>query len=84
MRYHVLHFTVCDGWVNTWLVNDQPETFATCEEAQAEIDAFLVELEADVATGDLPPDHGYSADEFRIEAIDDSTNESTTDANLNL
>ena len=37
-RYEVQHFTLCDGWINTWSYSEQikegifielPETFAT-------------------------------------------------------
>ena len=55
--------------MNTWTVGDQPETFATREEAQAEIDSFLAEIQAEIDSGEREPDAGYSADEFRIAEV---------------
>lgn len=73
-RYAVQHYTLCDGWVNTWTVsignNDSvPHVFATREEAQAELDEFLREIQNEIASGDRAPDEGYDASEFRIVAI---------------
>ncbi len=68
-RYEVRHYTVCDGWVNTWLINDEPQTFATREEAQAELDSFLSEIQSEIDSGEREPDAGYSRDEFRIEEV---------------
>lgn len=68
-RFEVLHDTLCGGWVNTWTVNDKPMTFATREEAQAEIDALLAEIQAEIDSGDRAPDAGYSPDEFRVEEV---------------
>ncbi|MAJ64469.1 MAG: hypothetical protein CL557_12710 [Alphaproteobacteria bacterium] len=70
-RYEVQHYTFCDGWVNTWRVcnadgTDEPQTFATIEEAQAEIDEFLADIEAEIAAGERDEDQGYDASEFCI------------------
>lgn len=50
MTYEVQHFTLCNGWTNTWTVLDeddtgQPETFATEAIAQAALNEFLAEIE---------------------------------------
>lgn len=66
MSWEVQHYTVCGGWVNTWQVDDQPQRFATREDAQAELDQFLAEILAEIEAGDRDPDAGYSADEFRV------------------
>ena len=70
-RYEVQHYTFCDGWVNTWRVcnadgTDEPQTFATIEEAQAEIDEFLADIESEVAAGERDEDQGYDPSEFCI------------------
>lgn len=64
--FEVQHYTHCQGWVNTWLVDDQPQRFTTREEAEAELAEFLADIEAEIASGEREPDNGYSADEFRI------------------
>lgn len=68
--YAVLTYTVCDGWVNCWTVDDAPQTFATRDEAEAEIEAFLAEIDADIIRGDRSPEDGYSRSEFRVARVD--------------
>lgn len=59
MTYEIQHHTLCQGWVNTWQLDDGSlETFATKEEAEAALQEFL----ADTADCEAP----YEADEFRI------------------
>ena len=74
--YEVQHYTLCDGWVNTWTISDGnhdsvPHVFATREEAQAELDEFLRDIQSEIASGDRAPDEGYDASEFRIVATAD-------------
>jgi len=71
MKYEVQHYTICDGWINTWLVCDEdnneiPQVFDTKEEAQAELDEFLMDIQEEIKAGERKADEGYSADEFRI------------------
>ncbi len=47
-RYTVLTYTLIDGWVNCWSEDGEPLTFATIEEAEAEIEEYLDAL-AEVA-----------------------------------
>lgn len=73
-RYEVQQFTLCDGWVNTWRIehadgSSEPETFASEHEAQAALDEFLAEIEAEIASGERAPDEGYDRDEFRVVKI---------------
>lgn len=84
MRYRVLQFTLCDGWVNTWQVDDEPKTFDSYAVARAELDDFLAEIQAEIASGERDPDNGYSADDFRIAPVNSHGNESTTDAHHQL
>lgn len=71
MRYQVLHYSLCDGWTNTWTLGDEPMTFATAEEAQAEIDEFLADIQADIDCGDRDPDDNFSRDEFMVAPVDE-------------
>ena len=63
MAFEVHHFTLADGWINTWSIWDEenddfvPERFGTEAEAQAALDEFF---------DDLSPEQEYSRDEFRI------------------
>ncbi len=70
-NFEVHEWTLCDGWSNCWTVtdkhgNEQPDTYPTIEEAQAEIDEFFAGFEADIKAGERAPDEGYDREEFRI------------------
>lgn len=73
MKYEVQHYTLCGGWINTWLICEAgietPHIFDNKEEAQAELDEFFADIKAEIKRGERAPDEGYSADEFRITAI---------------
>ncbi len=69
--YEVQTYTICEGWVNTWTIiegdNDPvPHHFATRQEAQAELDELLNDIQQEISCGDRAPDRGYDAEEFRI------------------
>jgi hypothetical protein len=49
-KYEVHTWTLCEGWVNCWLVtdekgNEQPDSYPTIEAAQAEIDEIFEDVE---------------------------------------
>ena len=71
--FEVQTFTLCDGWINCWSIEDEhgsrPETFDTHAEAQAEIDDFFEEIELQIEAGERDPDDGYSRDEYQIVEI---------------
>ena len=71
MTYEVQTFTICDGWINTWEAVDKngtrvPETFATEAEAEAAIEEFLDDIEAEIEAGDRHPEDGYQGSDFRV------------------
>lgn len=71
MTYEVQHFTLCDGWVNTWHIENPdgsstPETFPTQEAAQDALDEFLDEIAEEITVGQRRPDEDYDRDEFRV------------------
>lgn len=71
-RYEVQHFTLCDGWINTWSADaftGTPETFDSYEEAQAALDEFLSDIEDEVNAGQRTADEAYSIHEFRIAEV---------------
>lgn len=52
------------GWENCWTIDDQPLTFATRADAEAELKSHLAEVAEAVAAGDLFD--GYDREDFRI------------------
>ena len=72
IRYEIVHETLCDGWINCWSVDGGPETFATIAEAEAELAAFLGEIDDEIRRGDRDADQGYSESEFAIVPVDRS------------
>ena len=43
--YEVQTYTLCDGWTNTWRVNDELEFFDSFGEAVNELDDYLQYLD---------------------------------------
>ncbi len=80
MPYEVQHYTMLDGWINTWSYAEadgvmQPETFATADDANAALDEYFQALEDEIVTGQSGP---YSREEFRIEYVPHAHTQSTT------
>lgn len=72
MTYEVQHFTLCDGWINTWTTYDEqnneiPSVFDTYEDAQEALDDFLKEEKKAFKRKEI--DSMYEEDEFRIEEV---------------
>lgn len=70
-HYEVQHFTLCEGWVNTWQIEDDngdmvPETFDTYAEAQAALDEFFDDIEREIAEGHRAEGECYELSEFKI------------------
>ena len=68
-RYEIQQFTVCDGWVNTWLSWDEqgnviPETFDTFSDASMALDEFLSDQDYEYQQGNIISP--YSKDEYQI------------------
>jgi hypothetical protein len=76
MRYQIETFSLADGWVNTWtepaerrdnIYPERPVTFATHLEAVAALNVYWVDLQHQVAMGDVMP---YDRDDFRVVQIE--------------
>ena len=64
MRYQIEHFTLCDGWVNTWRDDtDAPVTFASYDQALKELNDHYSELREEVQNGFIDD---YNMSDFRI------------------
>ena len=65
--YQVEQFTICDGWVNTWHIDDKPHLFETREQAILELAEFFSDMTEDYEAGFLsdPVNHR----EYRITEI---------------
>lgn len=67
--YEVQHFTLCDGWINTWTNidddgNDTPSVYETEEAAKKALDEYLFDTFIAYMNGDLA--EPYNHNEFRI------------------
>lgn len=74
-RYEVQHYTLCEGWINCWSIinsddSQTPQTFDSVEAAQAEIDDFFADIQAEIDEGSRAEDEGYDREEYRIVEID--------------
>jgi len=67
IKYEVQHYTLCDGWINTWTVDDEPQTFETYDHADIALTCFLKEERKAFKRGEI--DNMYQADEFRIAEV---------------
>jgi hypothetical protein len=63
-KYEVQHETLCQGWINTWTVDDEPEIFDTYQDAENTLKDFLKEERKAFKRGEI--DSMYHRDEFRI------------------
>lgn len=70
MKYEVQHYTLCQGWVNSWSVSengtDIPHIFDTKAEAQAELNDFFTDIADEIKSGERAENEGYDQEEFRI------------------
>lgn len=66
-KYIIETNSFCDGWVNTWVDDDEkPVVFDTLEQAQDELNTYLFGLSIDVDLGNI---EDYSPEDFRITEI---------------
>lgn len=49
--YEVRTDTLCEGWINCWNIDDEPETFKTVQEAQFAIDEYMSDLRTSFEDG---------------------------------
>lgn len=71
MLYEVQHRDFNGNWSNVWSESvaphgEKPMTFDSRQDALCELAAFFEDIKHAVACGDMPEDHGYSADDFRV------------------
>lgn len=71
-RYEVQHYTLCDGWINTWSDydedgNETPSTYDSFEDALNELDSFLDDEQEAFEEGNI--ESPYDREEFRIVEI---------------
>jgi len=71
-KFEIQHFTLCDGWINTWSIehNDgttELETFDSFEQALACLDEFIDDEQHEYEQGNI--ESPYGREEFRIVEI---------------
>jgi hypothetical protein len=71
MTYEIQHFTICDGWINTWSTeNDEgemiPEIFESLEEAKSALIEFFCDDALSVAEGWREPESAADPSQYRI------------------
>lgn len=77
MTFEIQHFTLCDGWINTWSDDHgHPIPFTTEKEAQQALNEFFDELQESVERGDMDKHSMYDQDVFRIVPIRNKKEES--------
>lgn len=72
MKYEIQHFTLCDGWVNCWSIEDDngnyvPEYFETLEQAQVALQDHLEDTRMEFLEGNLETED--DPEDFRIVEI---------------
>ncbi len=70
MKYEVQHYTLCDGWTNTWTIYEneieKPHVFDSAEEAQAELDEFFQDIENEIQAGERKFSESYNREDFLV------------------
>jgi hypothetical protein len=70
LKWEVQHFTLLDGFVNTWTEEfdgeELPIYFDTEQEAEQAIDVFLADVEMEIRFGWRDAEAGYNPSEFRV------------------
>ena len=71
-KFEVQHYTLCDGWINTWSDydedgNETPSTYDSFEDALNELDSFLDDEQEAFEEGNI--ESPYDRDEFRIAEV---------------
>lgn len=65
-RFEVHTYTICEGWINVWTIDDTPQRFATIDAAYEEINEFINEIVNEINSGERDPENGYEREDFRI------------------
>ena len=65
-KFEVQHYTLCDGWINTWSDGEtgEPTLYDSFEDALEELDQFLLDEEEAYLCGNI--EDKYQRSEFKI------------------
>lgn len=64
MSFEVQTYTFCDGWINTWMDDDEkPVTFETLEQASEALRDYLEDLKVETLAGNITD---FDASSFRV------------------
>lgn len=72
-KFEVQQFTLCDGWINTWLNWDNngdvtPDIFNSYADASMALDEFLDDMLYEFNQGNI--ESMYERDEYRIMEVE--------------
>lgn len=69
-KYEIQHFTLCDGWINTWsdCETGEPVIYDSYDQARDDLADFLDQEDEAFFNGWI--ESRYQADEFRIVEIE--------------
>lgn len=80
MAWEVQHYTLADGWINTWseCVGEdlyaeelwQPVQFDTRDEAEAALAEFFADIDHALRCGDIVLEHAPARTEYRIGEVE--------------
>lgn len=71
-KFEIQHFTLCDGWINTWSDGEtgKPTIYDDYDQAKADLADFLDQEDEAYFNGYI--EDRYHADEFRIMEIENA------------
>ena len=70
MKFAVQTYTLCDGFVNCWSIDEQPHLFDTRAEAEKELAEHPADIQSEIDTGEREADEGYDPDDFMIVEVE--------------
>lgn len=66
VHYEVETTTICQGWINCWMIDDEPQTFTTLHAALAELAEHCRDIDQAIHNGELTEESRPHAEDFRV------------------
>ena len=67
--FEIQHYTICDGWINTWSICDDeiPERFQSYDEALIALNEHIDDIKFEYKAGNIAD--LYTEEQFRIKEV---------------